>query len=234
MKGRCHGSVLSFFFALAVLQLLTGCATTPDQPPGDPTVLFQDSFQSAPAAPWSWIRENPGAHRSGESGLQIKIEPGGLMGVGKDARNILVCPLPDGARSVSVGVDTDHKSQYEQAGLNLYVDDDNYIKLVREFVNGETWIVLVVEMGATPKVVNKTAPPRGSTRVGFNFTDRGVTAMCWGDSGELTKVGDAEFPMTPRPRIGVFTQSGQPGADRWATFTDFLISSIPLEGSQDS
>ena len=112
---------------LTVLPILTGCPSSKVVTP-DPSVLCQDEFTSPPAAPWTWIRENPQAHKI-DGGLQIKIEPGGLMGGGKDAKNILIRPLPAEAKSVSVSVDTDHKSQYEQAGLNLYRGDDDYIKL---------------------------------------------------------------------------------------------------------
>ncbi len=230
MNKKCSSFALYHLCILAALPLFIGCGAWEKQ---DPSILFQDSFQTEPGAPWAWVRENPQAHKI-EKGLHIKIEPGGLMGAATNAKNILVRPLPPEAKSVSVSVDTNHKKQYEQAGLNLYRDDNNYIKLVREFVDGKNWIVLVVEVNAKPSVVNKVPLPEGKTCIGLEFGEKGVTAKCWGDSGEITTVGEAQFPMEPRPRVGVFTQSGEDGADRWACFTDFRISSKALESRKKS
>lgn len=197
-------------------------------PPADPSAIVSDDFHSPPAAPWVWIRENPANHRT-DRGLHIRLEPGGLMGRGRDAKNILVRPLEPGAVSASVHVDSRHETQYEQAGLIVYTDDDNYVKLVRECVDGETWIILVVEIAAKAKVVSKIPLPPGKTYVGCNFTSTGVDAFCWGDEPALTEVGSVEFPLEPRPMIGVFTQSGQADAERWAFFTDFRLSTEPVK-----
>jgi regulation of enolase protein 1 (concanavalin A-like superfamily) len=193
------------------------------------TILYKDSLNSPPAKPWEWIRENPDAHRSGKNGLEIKIEPGGLMGDGKDARNILVRPLPEGAKSVMVQVDADHETQFEQAGLILYQDDDTYIKLVLEMVDGEVWIVSIVEIEAKAALINKVSRPDGEVRIALDLEEGKVKTSCWGKEGKPIELGAAEFPMKPLPRVGVFTQSGQPEADRWARFCNFIISAKPAE-----
>ncbi|MEW6238257.1 MAG: DUF1349 domain-containing protein [Candidatus Omnitrophota bacterium] len=217
-----------FLLSLAfVFCILAGCSSNEDQAdmsPKDPKAIVEDAFLASPAAPWTWVRENPAAHKI-DQGLLILLEPGGLMGEGKDAKNILVRPLPPQAKSVSVCVEANHEAQYEQAGLILYHDDDNYIKLMKEFVDGQTWIVLVAEAAANPRVVNKIPSPPNPTWVGFNFAVKGASAVCWGSDGAVTQVGGADFTMQPSPRIGVFTQSGQPNANRWARFADFKISS---------
>lgn len=193
-------------------------------PPGDSTgVLFFDSFQKAPVEPWTWIRENPRAHRSTEGGLEIRLEPGGLMGGGRDAKNILVRPLPIESKFVSVYVKADHKSQYEQAGLILYGDDDNYVKLVLEMVDGRLWIVFIAEIEAAPKLLGRSPAPGGGLWVGLAFEGGKVTGHAWNGRGKHNVVGTGRFPVKPGLRVGVFTQSGQAGADRWATFRDFRI-----------
>ncbi len=192
------------------------------------TVLVNESFSQPPGEDWTWIRENPDAYKF-EDGLKIQVEPGGLMGAGKDAKNIFVRSLPEEARSVAVKVEADHQAQYEQGGLILYNDDDNYVKLVVEHVDGENWVVLVMEISEAAQVINKVPEPEGITNIAMDFTTQGVDCYCWGTEGEITKVGTAAFPMDPRPRIGVFTQSGQPDAERWVTFSDYMIYSEPLE-----
>lgn len=200
-------------------------------------ILFREHFFVTPEGAWSWVRPNPPNVRI-DRGLAIRLEPGGLMGGGKDAKNILIRPIPEGARAASVSVETDHRSQFEQAGLILYRDDDNYVKLVREFVDGATWVVLVVETEARARVLAKVPVPQGRTRLGLDFTERGAVALTWGDAGDagdagartgdVVRVGEPDFPWRPAPRIGVFTQSGQAGADRWARFSEFALRSRPI------
>ncbi|HQO36196.1 MAG TPA: DUF1349 domain-containing protein, partial [bacterium] len=160
---------------------------------------------------------------SGEKGLEIRPEPGGLMGDGQDAKNILVKPLPPDAYLVTVYVQANHRSQYEQGGLILYLDDNNYIKFVLEMVDGKHWFVLVCELDAKPKVINKLPASEKGGWIILQLKDQTVTAFsCDGKVGTV-KIGTADFPMEPRPRIGIFTQSGEPGSDRWVTFRDFVI-----------
>ena len=189
--------------------------------------LFVDPFLSPPARPWTWIRESP-ENRKTDGGLCIRLEPGGLMGGAKDARNILIRPLPAEARSVAVNVETHHASQFEQAGLILYGDDDNYVKLVREFVDGSTWIVLVVEVAARPNVAAKVPLPEGETTwLCMEIQGEKIKASGWGDSKAVVTVGEVDFPPEILRRVGIFTQSGQAGADRWARFRDFSIRRAP-------
>lgn len=234
-------------------------------------VVFRDAFHAAPDAPWTWVRGDPKTRRT-RGGLSIRTEPGGLMGPGGDAKNILLRPLDPRARAASVSVETQPASQFEQAGLILYRDDDNYAKLVREFVDGETCVVFVVETEGRPRVVAKVPAPPGTTRLAFNFTAGGVSALAWGDAGERASLGEAgergllgdardrkllgeaELPASlratelpegetrpsgrrtagPLTRIGVFAQSGEPGADRWARFAEFTLYGRTLEGSPGS
>ena len=191
--------------------------------------LFFDSFEQAPQSPWQWIREDPDAHRTSEKGLEIKIAQGSLMGGGRGVKNILVRPLPEEAKFVSVHVSADHKVQYEQAGMILYRDDDNYVKLVLERVGEEHNIVLVVEFDAAAKVVGKVPRPQKSASVGIEFSDGKFIVHIW-DEEKHAVMGSAEFPMSPRPRVGVFTHGGEAGADRWACFQDFgVYSEVPFD-----
>jgi len=214
-----------WLFIILIALWLSGIAYAAEsQSPSPEGILFRDDFRQPPAAPWTWIRENPKSLRFGHDGLEIQLEPGGLMGAGKDAKNILVRPLPIAAQSASVRVSADLKEQYEQAGLILYIDDDNYIKLVNEFVDGKTWVVLVVEIKAAARVVNKWPQSETPVWVGLNLNHEKVMAFCWGAETKPVEIGRDSFPMESRPRIGVFTQSGRPNLSHWAKFTDFVVS----------
>lgn len=213
-------------FLLVILSIIPASVIySADNPIGsEKDILFRDNFSKPTAAPWTWIRENPQNHRFGETGMEIRLEPGGLMGEGKDAKNLLVRPLPPEAKWVSVQVGAAFTEQFEQAGLIVYIDDDNYIKLVNEFVDGKAWVVLVVEIKAKPRVLNKVPQNEPTVCIGLNFQEGKFTAFAWGTDKKPVQVGTDSFPITPRTRIGVFTQGGLPNLTHWAKFTDFLTA----------
>ncbi|MBN2326433.1 MAG: DUF1349 domain-containing protein [Candidatus Omnitrophica bacterium] len=192
----------------------------------------EESFKTPLAKEWSWVRENTETQRISEKGLEIQLEPGSLMGGGKGVKNILVRPLPEEANQVSVEVEFIPENQYEQAGLMLYCDDDRYIKLVKEFVDGEPWIVMAVEIDAQNPLVQKIPAPGDQVKIRFSLDGDGVTGACWNQENADSPwmaVASFSFPMSPRPMIGVFTQNGQPETERWACFTNFRITKEAAE-----
>ncbi|MFB3786849.1 MAG: DUF1349 domain-containing protein [bacterium] len=195
---------------------------------------WKESFAAAPGAPWTWIRENPAAHRQGQDGLEIRLEPGGLMGGGKDAKNILARPLPEPATAVSVHLRFAPVEQYEQAGLILYGDDDNYIKLVKEMVDGQPWVVMAVEIQAEIKFLNKLPLPETGdpsevpVTLSLEVSPEGVKGV-FKHGASVEMAGNYPFPLDPRPRVGIFTQGGRENAERWARFADFTIDKAYLK-----
>ncbi len=208
---------------LIVLQANAADTDTPNPITPDENVVFVDSLTKPLEKPWEWVRESPDAKRITEKGLEIKLEPGGLMGGGRDAKNLLVRPWPKESSAVSVFVDARHERQFEQAGFLVYKDDDNYIKIVKEMVDGVCWIVYVVEIEAAPKIVGKVRAPKKGVWLGLAIEEEKIKACFSADGKHYKSAGEAEFPMDPKPRIGIFTQSGHPGVDYWVRFADFRL-----------
>jgi regulation of enolase protein 1 (concanavalin A-like superfamily) len=66
------------------------------------------------------------------------------------------CPAPStNGYAISVTVTSDPKRNGEQAGLLLYVDDDSYIKVVREFFQDQLQLIQAYEsiLAVTHEVV---------------------------------------------------------------------------------
>jgi len=218
------GSFSSFCLCSILIALLVNLLAAYISFSEDDSLLFHDAFTKPPAAPWTWIRENPKTHQANKDGLSIQLEPGGLMGAGKDAKNILVQPLQKSAQTVTVQIDFNPKKQYEQGGLLLYGDDDTYIKLVQERVDGKTWLVMIAELKTVGALVGKVPAKNLSGRIGFQWKNDIVQGMYWQQKREnAILVGTTHFPMNPKPRVGIFTQSGHHNIERWARFMNFRI-----------
>lgn len=219
----------------ALPAIIVGCGGGPGPAP-DGGAVFRDPFRNALDGSWTWIREAPDAWSIDADGLWIAPLPGGLMGGGRDAANILVRPLPANARTALVEADANHASQFEQGGLILYHGDDDYAKLVLEYVDGENNLVFIAEEDAAPRTVNIVPSTGSPVWLFYQFGDGILKAGAWTRESGETVLGETEFPFEPAPKIGVFTQSGEPGADRRMRFRDFVLDtrdfdpeSIPSE-----
>ncbi|MEU6415462.1 ThuA domain-containing protein [Microbispora sp. NPDC046933] len=78
---------------------------------------------------WSVVRENQDL-RVADGTLVIPTSPTDIYGAGGEAPNIVVQPAPSGAWVATAKVTLRALDAYQQAGLVLYGDDDNYAKMV--------------------------------------------------------------------------------------------------------
>jgi len=87
--------------------------------------------------------------------IVIRTSSGSMWSKGNTCRNLLLSPdvLTDLNAELSVQLLPENNA--EQAGLILFADWDNYIKLVREMVSGEQVLVLAreIEGEAVPAIV---------------------------------------------------------------------------------
>jgi regulation of enolase protein 1 (concanavalin A-like superfamily) len=208
--------------------LITVAAVTGAGAP-DGTALFEDHFKDRLADGWSWVREDKDGWRVADGTLAVRAAPGNLWEKENTARNLLLRPPPKGIGSFTAEVTVSHTPVTfgEQAGLLWYRDDDNYIKLVKEFYDGRTWTVFAVERDG--KADYREADCRAEW-VTFRLTVAGdkVTAAFRPVGGTEWK-GLGDFTFTPRAekgddaRIGLTAHHAPADSDRKAHFRDFTI-----------
>lgn len=107
-----------------------------DDAPGAPVPSASDEFDGSALGPqWSWVRPPPPADWGVEGGvLRMDTEAGDLY-VDDNSAPVLLEPAPPGDYLVEAKLDLDLPAEgccqnYVQAGLVIYGDDDNYVKLV--------------------------------------------------------------------------------------------------------
>ncbi len=178
------------------------------------TILFEDQFDTKPAAGWHWLREDPLDWRVREGTLEIHVRPGDANTV----RNALIRPAPDrraGRFAIEVTVTNlrPPKQQYEQAGLTWYSGGKPVFKLVKELVDGQVMII----PGRKP-ITNDTVQLR--LIVSWRSWSAQFRPECKGQfqtaaTGELTTPGDDE--------ISLQCYHGPADAEHWIRFDDFRI-----------
>ncbi|HUT94614.1 MAG TPA: hypothetical protein VMY37_34480 [Thermoguttaceae bacterium] len=180
----------------------------------EPEVVFQDDFSKKPADGWSWLRENPKAWRIQDEALEICVEPGKANTV----KNALVREAPDRSKGtfameVTVTSTTKPTTQWEQAGITWYTGGKPVFKLVKEFIDGDLYII-------------PGKKPMGAKSVELRLI---VTADSWTaqfrpeGKGEFQTAATGKLPAPEKDQVSIQCYNGPPDAEHWIRFDDFRI-----------
>ncbi|WP_229688566.1 ThuA domain-containing protein [Micromonospora yangpuensis] len=161
---------------------------------------------------WSGgVRENPSSTSVTGGVLRLPTSAGDLYGARNDATNLVLQPAPSGAWQATTRLTLAARADYQQAGLLVYGNDDNYAKLDLVY-GGSRRVEFIRESGGTPRneSTDSTAAPTGDT-VHLRLTSDGtnLTAAYSADGQTFTTVGrSAALAGISNPRIGLFALNG--------------------------
>ncbi|GLV53406.1 hypothetical protein KDH_02600 [Dictyobacter sp. S3.2.2.5] len=109
---------------------LTHHVAPPQQVPaaGASLAQYSDEFNGALGPQWSWVREDPTRHSLANGQLSITVN-GDLYRNANNGTNLLLENAPAGNYMMETKMTFDPNTNYQQAGLLVYSDDDHYIKV---------------------------------------------------------------------------------------------------------
>jgi homoserine O-acetyltransferase len=225
-RTRGHGThTLAAVWKDHLVRLLADTEPASRDEPGV-TVLFQEQFGSALGTGWTWVREEPKAWRIEDRALVLRTLPGYLHARMNNSKNLLLRSLPDPKRSsmaVEVKVESDPQAQYEHAGLVWYYDDDNYVALFKERLDGKPELQMVTEKDGKPSFAVK---PCESKTVWLRLVASGTNLVSQYRSsteGAWQTVGESTLPVRGEPRVGISSGGAPENAERDARFRCFRI-----------
>src|SRR5579884_3418359 len=96
--------------------------------PGTLLPTYSDEFNGSLGTQWSWLHEDATRHSLANGQLSIIVN-GDLYRNSNSATNLLVESSPAGDYVVETKLTFDPDTNYQQAGLLMYSDDDHYIKV---------------------------------------------------------------------------------------------------------
>jgi hypothetical protein len=191
-------------------------------------VLFEDKFAGKMSEGWTTLREDTGGWKVEGGALKIKAQPGKIWYKTKTAKNVQVRKLPDKGTAdaplaLEVTVENAPEVTSEQAGLYLYFDDNNFVKILREHVKGKTNVLLVKEQKGIPEPQPGKEEASPSVRLRLVWSGGRVSGS-YKTGGDWVPVGEVECPNPDGPGSAALACHGGPAdADRWAKFSDFKI-----------
>jgi len=189
-------------------------------------VLFEENFSGKLDPDWIWVHEQSDAWNVADGVLSMQTLPGTLWGDANDAYNFLLRSLKELPNELisRVAVTSNPRLMGEQAGLIWYLDDDNYIKLVKESLDGKQWIVLAREQDGQPEMINKTQLSVESAELQFVLLDGIVHGQFRASSKDGWRtVGECTLLEAVTPQIGLFTHGGPSEIERWVEMRAFAL-----------
>lgn len=197
------------------------------------SAAFDEPFDGAMKEGWSWVRADAKAWRIEDGQLRIRPASGTLWETDNSGSNLLVRPAPAAdvpytvELTVTGATGAKEPGLYEQAGLVWYGDDDNYVKLVREFYDGRWWVVFASEREgkAEFKQTKLDADP-----VRFRLTvaaGRATGAFKDPQANDWQDEGTFELPSKGEPRVGMLAQTGPDAPERHVGFDNFTVAQVP-------
>jgi regulation of enolase protein 1 (concanavalin A-like superfamily) len=193
--------------------------------------LFEDKFAAAPGKGYAWVRQDAAASKVEKGALLLKTLPGTIWEKTATQKNLLVREIPaykaeEGSIAVEVTVATAPGADSEQAGIMLYKDDDNYLKLCRERVAGKVQIVFTRELGGAAVSPVERNDAAASHKLRIRWEPNKVYAeILPAGSPKWVVAGYCESPFrTPEGvKVALYACGAPADANRWAQFTDFRI-----------
>lgn len=187
-------------------------------------------------AGWNIIRpdsSSPVRIEPGE-GLQISSGRGDLYQTSNTARNLVSMDL-EGNWAVTVKMNTDFvpNAIYQQAGLLIYDDDDNYMKLC-SIENGQgSEMQLGIETGGSWSDVKRTALAAENLRLRVEKQNKSYTFTYTAENGEPVQAGTITAAFK-HPKLVLFAFNGEQNkAAMTATFKEVLFDRAKEEEKAD-
>lgn len=184
------------------------------------------------AAGWDIIRPNEsGISLDRERGMIITSENGDLYQGTNTTKNLVVREAKGNwTASVNVHVDPMPAQQYQQAGMLIYVDDDNYIKLCTIYQSNAQQVQFGIENGA--QWSDKTVTPVAGNDFIFRITKNGSTyqgAYSTDGGASFTDVGEVQAEYET-PKVTVFAMNGNTSVGSInAEFKSVDFEALPAE-----
>jgi cytochrome c len=176
---------------------------------------------------WFWVREDP-SHWSltaNPGNMRITTQFGDLYLDGNDGKNLLLTPVSSQDFRIQTNVDFSPNENHHAAGLYIYQDDDNFIRLSRRYVNGNQQIqIRYEENGLTNSnfYIDETATSvylridkEGESYMGFYSTD----GIHWDWIGQV-------IGTLISPKVGISAPGGASTTEITADFDFFDFSSV--------
>lgn len=172
---------------------------------------------------WNIVNNNPDAWQLNDEQLYVDIAEGNMWGYGGEPKeNLFLLPTDKTDYDAEVTVNLTPNRTFEQAGMGVFWDKDNYIKISKEMFNGELSLVFASEKDGNPSIVCLVPYSHNKVNVKLEAKDNVVTAHFRKDNNaEWVLVGSTPRHKGQEQGIMLYTFSGNKAQPNRAVFSGF-------------
>ncbi len=197
---------------------------------GGGTTVTDDFDGTMLGAPWTVTRQDQALVVNGGT-LQIPAVPGDLYQGRNDAKNLALRPAPSGPWTATTKLNFEGTTQYQQAGILVYGNDDNFTKFGRiaHSAGGDEKFEFIYENAGAAR--NEAADSTGNLPSDFpddfelRLTSDGTNVVGHYRiaGGDWESVG-RPAPLPANARIGLFAFSNDGTGNPVAAFDSFTLT----------
>ncbi|PMH44907.1 hypothetical protein BCU68_11835 [Vibrio sp. 10N.286.49.B3] len=177
---------------------------------------------------WTIQNENPEHWSLKNEVLTMQVQEGNIFGAGAtDVDNIFIYPVDKPQYSAEVTINLDPNLSFEQAGLGIYWNNNNYIKISKEMFMGERSLVFVVEQNGQPDIKHRILFDESTVSFKLERSDMEVRAYY------RTRANAAWLPIISTAVLSggeqgvmLYTFSGRITAPNFAKFSAFELTDL--------
>ncbi|WP_375748280.1 DUF1349 domain-containing protein [Vibrio sp. HN007] len=174
---------------------------------------------------WIIMNNNSARWSVDDRKLTVQVSEGNIWGYGSpEVENIFIKPVEQRKYSAQVDINILPKRAYEQAGLGIFWDSNNYIKISKEMFNDRLSLVFVTERDGNPQVNSLVDYSERDVIVKLEKSDGLITAFYRkSDEDAWLKMGEAEALPGSEQGVMLYTFSGSQLDPTIATFENFTL-----------
>ncbi|MDB1125056.1 DUF1349 domain-containing protein [Vibrio algarum] len=177
---------------------------------------------------WNIQNENPN-HWSLKNGvLTMQVQEGNIFGAGAaDVDNLFIYPVSKPDYSAQVTISLDPNLSFEQAGLGIYWNNDNYIKISKEMFMAERSLVFVVEQNGQPDIKHRLRFDESTVSVKLERSDTKVRAYYRTQDNDTWQPIISTAVLSGHEQgVMLYTFSGRITMPNFAKFSEFELTDL--------
>ncbi|MDO6641577.1 MULTISPECIES: DUF1349 domain-containing protein [Gammaproteobacteria] len=177
---------------------------------------------------WTIQNENPEHWSFKNEVLTMQVQEGNIFGAGaNDVKNIFIYPVDKPEYSAEVTINLDPNLSFEQAGLGIYWDNDNYIKISKEMFMGARSLVFVVEQNGQPDIKHRLLFGESTVSVKLERSDTKVRAYYRTQDNDTWQSIISTAALSGHEQgVMLYTFSGRITVPNFAEFSEFELTDL--------
>jgi regulation of enolase protein 1 (concanavalin A-like superfamily) len=183
----------------------------------DEPIVDRDDFEgdSLDEDRWTVVEPDPENLSVEDGQLNIQTVPGRDFFAGDGTLpNVVVQDLPDGAWTATTSMDWTPTQNFQNAGLVVWTDEDNYVKAGMVHSGGRGF-ELIKEVGGSPSfagTVNVGGDFPSEFQLRYVYDDGTLEAQFSADGDSWTSIGTTDLDGLDSPSVGVYATNSTSSA----------------------